>query len=65
MMSEKLQDRRRLIADYRKDYPAETAGLADQQVEALVFALGDCSTEALTAALAERGYLVALEVGGR
>lgn len=58
-------ERKRLVADYRKDYPAETAGLADQQVEALVFSLGDCSTEALTAELAERGYLVALEVGGK
>lgn len=58
------RERRQLIEDYRKDHPAETAGVSDNVVEALCWGLDGCSTEALTYALAERGYIVSLEVGG-
>jgi hypothetical protein len=54
--------RRKLIADYRKDH-VEADGCTDAQVEAMAFALDEVSTEALTHALAARGYLVSLEVG--
>lgn len=59
-----LYERRRQIADHRKSYPAECAGLTDHQVEALIYCLEDVSSEALVAALHQRGYAVVLEVGG-
>lgn len=56
-------ERRRLIAKYRDDHAPDTMGLSDIQVEAHMFGLADVSTEALTYALSQRGYHVALEVG--
>lgn len=58
------RERQLLIEDYRKRHPADTLGLTNHQVEGLVFALGDVSTEALVDALHRRGYAVVLEVGG-
>jgi hypothetical protein len=57
------RERRQLIEDYRKDHPVETAGLDDVHVEVLCWGLDAISTEALSRALAQRGYLVSLEVG--
>ena len=59
------RERRQLIEDYRKDHQALTLGMSDNAVEALAWGLDGISTEALVAALAERGYIVSLEVGGR
>jgi hypothetical protein len=57
------RERRQLIEDYRKDHHAETLGLDDTAVEVLCWGLDAISTEALARALAQRGYLVSLEVG--
>lgn len=56
--------RRRLIDDYRRGH-GDAMGLTDHQVEGLAYGLEDTSTEALSAELSRRGYIVSLEVGGR